>query len=85
MARKHKDVEFQIGQAVARTFEEAAALAMSQSLAHGRPVVVDVVVWSKAGARWYGGDDAVAQYKEDPEASVFERIVVQAQSQGRVP
>lgn len=47
----------------------------------------DVVVWSEAGARFYGGDDAVEQYREDPDASVFERFEVEIKTNnlGRVP
>lgn len=34
---------------------------------------VDVVIWTEDGARAYGGSDAISSYKEDPDASVFER------------
>lgn len=88
--RKHKDVEYYVGggrdgEAPAQDFDEAATLAVVRSVSTGQPVIVDVVIFSRAGAKFYGGDEGVAQYKEDPEASVFERIVIQAQSQGRVP
>jgi hypothetical protein len=88
----HKDVEFHVEQTNSArpprhfgNFWEACAHAISQCLSNGMPVTLDVVIWSKAGAGFWGGDDAVEEYKEDPEASVFERIVVRAESQGRVP
>lgn len=87
MARKrtHRDVEFHVGADVFRTFGEAAVFAVVMAERFGRAETIDVVVWSKAGARWLGGDHGAEQYDEDPEASVFERIVVRAVSQGRVP
>jgi len=39
-------------------------------------VVIDVCVYSEAGADFHGGDDAVKSYREDPDASVHERIEV---------
>jgi hypothetical protein len=92
--KTHKDVEFQVAPASDhshrvsksfKTFTEAASEAVATSVMHGEPVVIDVIVWSPSGARWYGGDDAVALYKDDPETSVFERIVVKADGQGRIP
>jgi len=83
--RKHKDVEYVVGNSPTDDFDEAAALAVVRSLSNGEPATIDVLVFSRAGAKFYGGDDAIAQYREDPDASVFERIVVQAQSLGRVP
>lgn len=56
--------------------------------AHG---TIDVCVWSEAGARAYGGDDAAEIYAEDPDASVHERWVTskkdprQFDCLGRVP
>lgn len=70
-----------------RTFgrlDEAAGLAVSLAASDGRPHDIDVVVWTAKGARKYGGDAAVAQYRDDPEASVFERITVRADSRGRI-
>lgn len=52
----------------------------------GRDVKLDILVHSEAGARWVGGDDAVKRYREDPDASVFERYQIRgANFQGRVP
>lgn len=90
---KHEDVEFMIkvseGSGVKTmhfdTSEEASAVAISQSVSRGgEPVVIDVLVMSKAGARWYGGDHGLEVYEEDPDASVHERITVRAWSNGRV-
>jgi len=88
--KKHKDVEFMVSDDRGRdlyfdTAEEAAVTALSRAISHGEMVVIDVLVSSKAGARWYQGDDGVEQYLEDPDASVFERIEVSAQSIGRIP
>jgi len=71
--RAHKDVEFAVDDAsgnerVFKTTDEAAGFAVSLALSDGRPHNIDVLVWSAAGAKWYGGDDAVTQYEEDPEA-----------------
>lgn len=92
MARSqtHADVEYAVDDASGRqrTFKssnEAAGFAVSLAMSHGRPVNLDVLVHSPAGARWYrGSSDGVSEYEEDPEASVFDRIVVTAESTGRV-
>ena len=90
----HKDVEFAIdkpkgyatppNEFIYKTFAEAAAQAISLASSHGEEVNIDVLAWSEAGARWWGGDYAVEQYREDPEASIFERIVVRAENVGRI-
>jgi len=51
---------------------------------------IDVCIWTIGGARWFGGDDAVEAYREDPDASVFERWVTDRHCSmfdciGRVP
>lgn len=90
MARRtHKDVEYAVDDASGRqrtfrTFDEAAGFAVAIA-ASGKPVVdLDVLVWTKAGARFYGGDEGVEQYNEDPEASVFERLEISINYVGRV-
>lgn len=85
----HKDLEFEVedgsgNRRLFNIFNAAAGFALSMSVSRGSPVNVDVLCWSEAGARAWGGDDAVEEYREDPTASVFERIVVRAESQGRV-
>jgi len=89
MSAKHKDLEFQLedmgGQP--RTFKdfgEACALAVAVAASDGRPVNLDVLAWSRAAARAYGGEAGAEQYDGDPEASVFDRIVIRAESQGRI-
>ena len=87
--RTHRDVEFAVDDAggaerTFKTFDEAAGFALGIAVSTGRRTNVDVLVSSRGGARWWGGDDAVGVYDEDPEASVFERIAVQASSEGRV-
>ena len=88
--RSHRDVYFAVHDAageqqVFKTLNDAAGFAVGIALAKGARVHLDVLVMSRAGAKWWGGDDAVQAYDEDPEASVFERLVVQASAQGRVP
>lgn len=92
MAKKtHKHVEFAVGrentteERVFRTFNEAAAHAVARAASDGYRYAIDVLIMSEAGARWYGGDWGVEQYREDPEASVFERLFVKVDYIGRVP
>ena len=77
--KAHKDVDFVVRahgrERYLGKFYEAAADAMYQLLS-GADVTIDVLIHSEAGARWYGGDVAVAAYKEDPDASVFERYEI---------
>ena len=87
--KSHKDVEFAVDDATGRqrTFkkmDEAVMFAVGLAMSDGRPHNVDVLVYSAAGARWYGGDDGVQDYKADPEASVHDRIVIKAESKGRI-
>ncbi|KKK92193.1 hypothetical protein LCGC14_2705390 [marine sediment metagenome] len=90
MARRtHKDVEYAVDdthgqQRTFKTFDEAAGFAVAIA-AMGHPDVnLDVLIWSKAGARFYGGDEAIEHYNEDPEASVFERLEIRVNFVGRV-
>jgi hypothetical protein len=90
MAKNHKDVEFAVDDAggkerIFKSFDEAAGFAVSIAASTGKKVDLDVLIFSAAGARAWGGDDAVEQYHDDPDASVFERIVISADDQGRVP
>lgn len=88
---KHKDVEFHVqgDDRSAKTdvfddLREAGVHAIAMALSRGQPVRVDVVIHSRAGAKWYGGDEAVEMYDEDPDASVSDRIVIRAESLGRI-
>lgn len=83
-AKSHKDVEFEIGAKHFKKWAEAASFALALA-GTGQAVTLDVLVWSRAGARWWGGEHGVERYKEDPEASVFERLLVRVDNQGRVP
>lgn len=86
----HSDVEYAVDDASGkqRTFKssnEAAGFAIAIAMSHGKSVNIDVLVHSPAGARWYrGSSDGVTEYEEDPDASVFDRIVISAESIGRV-
>jgi hypothetical protein len=96
MARKkpktHKDVEFEVEFAgprggrsqTHRSFEEAAATAIAMAASTGQEVYLDVLIYSKAGARWWGGEAAVEMYEEDPDASVSQRVIVRAEDEGRI-
>jgi len=87
--KKHKDVEYAVedGSGKERTFKtwgEAAEFALGMAASRGE-ANLDVLIYSTFGAKFYGGSDAVAQYKEDPEASVFERFEIRVNNVGRVP
>jgi hypothetical protein len=97
MAKKrrktHPDVEFHVEPAggragasvhISKTWADACEVAVIGGII-GNRMHIDVVVWSESGARWYGGSDAVEQYREDPEASVFERYELRVNAVGRVP
>lgn len=91
MARKtHPQVEYAVDDAggkerIFKTFDEAAGFAVAIALTGREHVNLDVLIWDKSGARFYGGEDAVEQYEEDPEASVFERFEIKVNAVGRVP
>lgn len=88
-AKTHKDVEFAVDDAsgkehIFKTFNEAAGFALSVA-ASGKPDVhLDVIVWSKSGAKYYGGSEAAKLYGEDPELSVFERLEINVNYVGMV-
>lgn len=90
MARRiHKDIEFAVDDAsgkerIFKTWDEAAGFATSLA-ASGRTVNLDVLAYSRAGARAFMGDEGAEMYDEDPEASVFMRLQVTVNAQGRVP
>ena len=86
--RKHKDVEYAVedssgNERIFKTFDEAAAFALSMAISNGE-ADLDVLIYSTWGAKFYGGTDAVAQYKEDPESSVFERFNITVNNAVRV-
>lgn len=92
MAKKtHKHVEFAVGrentteERVFRTFNEAAAHAVARAASDGYRYAIDVLIMSEAGARWYGGDWGVEQYREDPEADVVDLHEEPLEDAGLVP
>jgi len=64
--------------------QQAQLLAVSIAMT-GRTATIDVVCWTEEDAKAYGGDDAVKRYRDDPDASVFDRIEIRAESKGMVP
>ena len=83
-----KDLEFVVDDCsgVERTFtsfDKACGFAVSVACS-GRDSAVDVLIYSEKAARAWGGDSAVEDYREDPDASGSERIVIKAESIGRV-
>lgn len=85
----HKDVEYAVDDAggkerIFRSWDEACGFACAVAISGKRDVSVDILVYSKAGARHVAGDDGVEMYNEDPEASVFSRIEITANDVGRV-
>ena len=99
MARKktHKDVEYMVERGIDRgpgqrasdpryfkNGKEALAAAAETAISTGESTL-GVLVHSKAGAKFYGGDDAVERYREDPEASVFDQYEFKVNAVGMVP
>lgn len=98
--RTHPDVEFEVnwgedghgdriddlrrGQPTFNDFDRAASVAVGASVTRGEPVATSVLIYSRSGARWWGGDYAVEEYDADPDASASDRIVVRAESTGRI-
>lgn len=66
------------------TFAEACAFAVGISASGRGPVNVDVLAYSEADAKAWQGDDGVQEYRADPDCSVFDRIVITAESLGRI-
>lgn len=87
----HKDVEFHVSgfdndAFITKSFKEASAEAVRNSIDLGEKWTgIYVVVHSEAGAKWWMGEEGVRRYREDPEASVFDKINVKAQSEGMIP
>jgi hypothetical protein len=84
----HPDLEYAVqAGGVSRHFSkfgEALFYAFSTALDEGS-VVIDVLAFSEAGADAFGGADAVQQYREDPDATVFRRFELAVGDVGRVP
>jgi hypothetical protein len=87
--KTHPDVEYAVDddggdERVFKTWNEAAGFALSMAVSRGKSAL-DILIWSESGARWYGGDDAAEMYREDPDASVFERFEIKVNPVGKVP
>jgi len=86
----HPDVEFAVAdprgeEHTFKRFDEALTFAAPMALSTGVRIEIDVLVYSRAGAVWWAGTDGGDAYDEDPEASVFDRLVLKVTSEGRVP
>ena len=87
--KTHKDVEYAVDdsggqQHTFKKFADAAEFALMVGMSTGE-AKIDVLVWSRAGAKHVAGDDGVEAYEEDPDASVFERYEIRVNAVGRVP
>lgn len=89
MSKTHPDVEYAVDDFDGKekcffAFEEAAALALRVACSRGQSHL-DVLVWSEGGAKHYAGDDGAERYKEDEDASVFERFEISVNNAGMIP
>jgi hypothetical protein len=66
------------------TFDEALIYAFSVALSAGR-ARIDVLIYGEEGAEAFGGSDAVERYREDPDASVFQRFEIEVRDLGQIP
>ena len=66
------------------TFDEALIYAFSVAMSAGK-ARIDVLVYGEEGADAFGGSEAVEEYREDPDTSVFRRFEVDVRDLGRVP
>jgi len=89
---QHADVEYHISPRDC-VDNEKTFITINPKLAHsdamyramgGMPMWLDVCIWSEEGAKFYGGDDGVEQYRLDPEASVFDRFEININYVGMV-
>jgi hypothetical protein len=74
----HKDVEFVVNGKHLKSFDKACGDAVASSLARGVAVNIDVLAYSKAGAKWCGIEDY------DPDASVSGRISITSEDHGKI-
>lgn len=66
------------------SFDKACGFAVGIAASTGRNVHVDVLVHSRSAAKAWAGEYGTEVYDEDPDASVFQRIVVRAEDRGRI-
>jgi hypothetical protein len=87
---KSSDLEFHVNPEgsfdtkIFKNIKDASFHAISMAISHGQTMHIDVITWTRTAARKWAGDSGVEVYDEDPEASVHERIVVKAHSDGRI-
>ena len=78
----HPDVEYEVYDSsgrfpsVFRTFSEAAGFALMDGVPQGIVMNIDVLVYSEAGARFWGGQEAAVQYRRGLESDLIARIEV---------
>ena len=90
MPNRSHDLEFHVSDkdgtasTIFHNFDKAAGFAVSRCCTSGVTAVIDVVTWTRAAARKWGGEAGEETYDDDPEASVHERIVIRAYAQGHV-
>lgn len=89
MGRKAKNLEYAVKDASGKecifdTPDEAAGFAVGLAACTGKAVNLDVLCWTREAAIAYAGDHGSEVYDEDPEASIHERIVIRAESKGRI-
>ena len=87
--KRHKDIDYAVddwagNEKIFKDLGDACAFAVLKAMTTGSKVDLDVLVHSESGARAIEGDIGVEQYREDPDASVYKRIVIKADDQGRV-
>jgi hypothetical protein len=87
--RTHPAIEYVVEDSSGheRSFSDpqaAQVFAVTMAMSYGKSNL-DVLIFSPEGAYAYGGDDAVARYEEDPEASVFDRFEIRVNHIGSVP
>ena len=90
--QSHPDVEFYIHPVdemegktrIFLTLDQAAAHAFLLSLQVGDAVTIDVCCSSEAGASWWSGYAGVLAYRNNPGASVFDRIHMHIEQTGPV-
>jgi hypothetical protein len=83
----HPDLEYVVeARGIERahaSFDEALSYAFTIAVSEGK-TNLDVLIYSEEGAEVFGGEAAIEEYREDPEASVFRRFEIEVRDLGRV-
>ncbi len=77
-------VEYHINGRIFEDWETAAIYSMTLAIG-GSPIQIDIVIYHEQAALKFGGTYAAERYLEDPDASVFERLTLTINNEGRVP